>query len=104
VNPDIIDFVRDPQLLGLSLSRAQAALLKAIYARPMSGEEAALFRACTGRVDPPRAPFGEVTVVAGARAGKDSRVAAPIVCFEAALGGHERNLARGERGGIFLVA
>jgi hypothetical protein len=52
----------------------------------------------------PGVPFAEVTVVAGARAGKDSRIAAPIVCYEAALGGHDRHLARGERGVIPLVA
>jgi hypothetical protein len=45
-----------------------------------------------------------VTVVAGARAGKDSRIAAPIVCYEAALGGHEQHLTKGERGIIPLVA
>jgi hypothetical protein len=49
-------------------------------------------------------PFAEVTVIAGARAGKDSRIAAPIVVFEATLGGHERHLAKGERGVIPLVA
>jgi hypothetical protein len=43
-------------------------------------------------------------VIAGARAGKDSRIAAPVVCYEALFGGHERHLARGERGVIPLVA
>jgi hypothetical protein len=57
-----------------------------------------------GPHDVPGVPFPEVTAVAGARAGKDSRIAAPIVCYEAALGGHERYLARGERGVIPLVA
>jgi hypothetical protein len=104
VNADIIEFIRDPQLLGLTLSPAQTALLKAIYARPMSEEELVLYRACTGREDPPPAAFGEVTVVAGARSGKDSRIAAPIVVYEATRGGHERHLARGERGVIPLVA
>jgi hypothetical protein len=45
-----------------------------------------------------------VTVIAGARAGKDSRIAAPVVCYEALFGGHERHLAKGERGVIALVA
>jgi hypothetical protein len=45
-----------------------------------------------------------VTVIGGARVGKDSRIAAPVVCYEALLGGHERHLAKGERGVIALVA
>jgi hypothetical protein len=63
-----------------------------------------LFHACTGRQRPPPGGFSEVAVIAGARAGKDSRIAAPIVVFEAVFGGHERHLARGERGVIPLVA
>ena len=102
--PDIIEFVTDPQLLGLGLSEAQEALLRVIYGLPMSRLQQDLFRLCTGRSSPPAGPFGEVTVVAGARAGKDSRIAAPIVCHEAIFGDHEKHLAKGERGMIVLVA
>ncbi len=42
--------------------------------------------------------------MAGARAGKDSRIAAPTVCFEAVFGGHEKHLSKGERAMIPLVA
>ena len=63
-----------------------------------------VFRACTGRQDNACHGFGETTVVAGARAGKDSRIAAPIVCYEAIFGGHDKNLAKGERAIIPLVA
>jgi len=99
-----VDFVTDPQLLGLSVSPAQRTLLKSIYGLPLDAEERALWRDCTGRETYPAHAFAEVTVVAGARAGKDSRIAAPIVCYEAVFGGHERQLARGERGVIVLVA
>jgi hypothetical protein len=58
VTPDIIEFVSDPQLLGLALSEAQEALLRAIYALPLSPPQLDCYRACTGRLDPPRAPFG----------------------------------------------
>lgn len=102
--PDIIECVADPQLLGLSLSEAQGALLRAIYGLPMSKDQLDLYRLCTGRERPPVAPFGEVTVLAGAWAGKDSRIAAPIVCYEGVFGGHEAHLARGERAVIPLVA
>src|SRR5439155_19013671 len=102
--PNIVEFVTDPQLLGLSISAAQETLLRAIYGLPMSSDHLDLFRACTGRQEPPRAAFAEATVIAGARAGKDSRIAAPLVVYEAVFGGHERHLARGERGVIPLVA
>jgi hypothetical protein len=102
--PDIVGFVTDPQLLGLSLSPAQRTLLKSIYGRPLDEEEFSLFTTCTGRQSYPGHAFSEVTALAGARAGKDSRIAAPIVLFEAIFGGHERHLARGERGMIPLVA
>jgi hypothetical protein len=102
--PSIMDFVTDHQLLGLSVSPAQGTLLKSLYGLPLGTEEVALWRECTGRETYPARPFGEATVIAGARAGKDSRIAAPVVCYEAVFGGHERHLARGERGVIVLVA
>ena len=102
--PNIIEFTTDPQLLGLSLSDAQETLLRAIYGLPLTTEQLELWRACTGREDYPAEPFSEVTVVAGARAGKDSRIAAPIVCYEAVFGGHDKHLSKGERGMIPLVA
>jgi hypothetical protein len=97
MTPTILDFVTDPQLLGLTLSPAQRTLLKAVYGLPLDEEEQALWRACTGRETYRGQPFSEVTVVAGARAGKDSRIAGPIVCFEAVFGGHEQHLSKGER-------
>jgi len=65
---------------------------------PLSEAQGACFRLCTGREEAPAGGFGEVTVVAGARAGKDSRIAAPIVVYEAVFGGHESHLTKGERG------
>jgi len=103
--PSIVEFVTDPRLLGLSLSPAQETLLRAIYGLDLGHhDQLDLWRACTGRELYAAQPFGEVTVLAGARAGKDSRIAAPIVCFEALFGGHEKHLARGERAVIPLVA
>ena len=102
--PDIIEFVTDPQLLGLTLSPAQETLLRAIYGLSLTPEQRELWYLCTGREEYPARPFSEATVLAGARAGKDSRIAAPIVCYEAVLGGHERHVAKGERAVIALVA
>jgi hypothetical protein len=102
--PSIVEFATDPALLGLTISPAQETLLRAIYGLPMSDEQLDLYRACTGRRALPIGPLAEATIIAGARPGKDSRIAAPIVCYEAVFGGHERHLARGERGVIVLVA
>src|SRR5439155_5557594 len=96
---------RRVRLLGLKLSAAQEALLRAIEGLPLvSDEQREIFTLCTGRETYPAHPFPEATVIAGARSGKDSRIAAPIVCFEAAFGGHEKKLARGERAIIPVVA
>ena len=102
--PDIIEFVTDPQLLGLSLSPAQETLLRSIYGLALSPDQLDLFRQCTGREHLPSGPFAEVTVLAGARAGKDSRIAAPVAIYEALFGGHEQHVAKGERAVIPLVA
>ena len=72
--PTIVEFVKDPQLLGLELSDAQECLLRAIYGLPLSTDQLALWAACTGREAYSGEPYAEVTVVAGARAGKDSGI------------------------------
>jgi len=102
--PSIVEFVTDPQLLGLSVSPAQRTLLKSIYGLALDEEDFRIFRQCTGRDTYPAHPFGEVTEISGARGGKNSRIAAPCACYEAVFGGHERHLARGERAMIPLVA
>ena len=104
MKPTIVEFVTDPQLLGLTLSDAQETLLRAIYGLPLIDGQLDLWRTCTGRETYPGKPFSEVTVIAGARAGKDSRIAAPVVLYEAIFGGHDRHLSKGERGMVPLVA
>jgi hypothetical protein len=102
--PTIIEFVTDPQLLGLSVSPTQATLLKAIYGEPLTSDEQEIWRECTGRTRYSSLPFREATIICGARAGKDSRILTPILAYEAVFGGHEQYLARGEHGIIPLVA
>ena len=103
-NISIIDFVTDPQLLGLSVSKPQETLLRAIYGLPLPESQLEIWNACTGRESYPRHGFSEATVICGARSGKDSRIACPIASFEAALGNHDRYLTKGERAVIPLVA
>jgi hypothetical protein len=103
--PSIIEFVTDRNLLNLTLSPAQEALLRAAYGLALNKEQRQIYRLCTGRADyHPGHSFSELTVVAGARSGKDSRIAAPIVCYEAFFGGHAERLAKGEKAVCALVA
>lgn len=102
--PSIVEFVTDSQLLGLTLSDPQETLLRAIYGMPLDSTQREIFALCTGRDDYPGVAFQEATILAGARAGKDSRIACPIANYEAVFGGHERHLARGEQAVIPLVA
>ncbi len=45
-----------------------------------------------------------MTVLSGARSGKDSRIACPVVCYELIFGGHAASLSKGEIGKVVLVA
>ena len=88
--PEILEFVEHKEYLGLSLSVAQRVLLKAIYGEALEGEEEwAIWRQCTGRerylYTAARRP-AQVTVIAGRRSGKDSRIAAPVAIYEAVYG------------------
>ena len=102
--PNIVEFVTDPRLLNLSLSEPQEVLLRAIYGLPLSDSQLDVFYLCTGRHTYTPHGFSEATILCGARAGKDSRIACPIASYEAALGGHEKALTRGERAIVPLVA
>src|SRR5689334_6417510 len=105
---NLVEFVTDPQLLNLSISPAQETLLRAIDGLPLINEEQwQLWELCTGRqradyLEGHRYP--EVTVICGARSGKDSRIAVPAMLYEATRGGHEQYLGRGERGIMPIVA
>jgi len=102
--PTLMEFVTDPQLLGLSVSPGQETILRAIAGLPLDEEHWALFQVMTGRRQRPTGPFGEATIIAGARAGKDSRLAVPTLLYEAIFGGFEAHLAKGERAVLPLVA
>jgi hypothetical protein len=101
---DIIQFCADPELLNLSLSDAQRVLLKSMYALPLDAAEVEIFTQCTGRKNPITTPPIEITVIAGARSGKDSRIIAPVLLFESCFGRHEKELAKGEVATVPCVA
>ena len=88
----------------MSISDPQEVLLRSIYGMDLSGSQLDIYRQCTGRDEYHHHGFSECTVLAGARSGKDSRIATPIAAFEACFGQHERQLSRGEYGVIPLIA
>lgn len=106
MKPSIVEFVTAKRMLALRISPAQETLLRWIYGLPLvNDEQREISRHCLQREgEPPEGGFPDVTVLAGARSGKGSRIGAPIVCYEACFGGHEKHLGKGERATIPLVA
>jgi hypothetical protein len=79
------------------------AFLSALFALPMSAEQLATYRQCTGRSAPPSAPASEAWLVCGRRAGKSFMLALCAV-FLATFKDYRQYLAPGERGVIMIIA
>jgi hypothetical protein len=103
--PSLVEFATDPQWLGLSnLSLPQYTILRAIDGEPpASQDERDTFFELTGRRDWPAKPPGDVTIDGGSRSGKTSILEMPTGLYQGIFGGHERYLARGERGIIPVI-
>ncbi len=100
--PPIEVFVTDRQYLGLTPSAYQLTLLKAFYGRPLSPAELGIWGECTGGREYPVRPFSELTLVSGARSGKNSYIETPILLYESLFGGFVPN--PGETVAVVLVA
>ena len=99
---DIIEFIRRPEMLNdQSLSLAQEVCLKALYGLPLNERELEVYRRASGRDDYVPCEHREMTFIAGRRAGKSSRVAAPTICYEAF---RDHDLPHGEKGYALLIA
>ncbi len=90
--------IRDPATFA-----AWLAFLSALFALPMSNEEAELFRACTGRTTIPAKPFNEAWLCCGRRAGKSFMMALCAVFF-AVFRDYSAYLTLGERCTIMVLA
>jgi hypothetical protein len=77
------------------------AVIKAMYAEPMNAAELELFRSVAER-DPPTKPVGEVVIVAGRGAGKDS-IVSPIAATTA-VNFDPKRLRPGERAIVMCLA
>lgn len=91
---------------GLSLSTAQAALLKSFAGEALDGDELKAWRRATGTwfARPRAGGYPELWFTAGRRSGKTSRILACIAVSVALDPKYEKNAAPGERFGIFVAA
>jgi hypothetical protein len=109
---NILQAIADPNLFGpffgkdLKSWRAWGVALKALYGLPVTGTGGIkLIKDCMGRdaAKLPRSGFDQALFLTGRRSGK-SRTAAAIGAFEAVLAGHEKKLAKGERGVVPIIS
>jgi hypothetical protein len=77
--------------------------IKALFALPMSPQDLALYRVCTGRQDAPTVPARECWTICGRRAGK-SRMASVIAVYLAAFRDYSNVLSVGEVGTLPVIA
>jgi hypothetical protein len=105
---NILAALDDRNLLGASIRDAESwkpwrALLAASFGLPLSADELALYRACTGRTVPPGAPTAYLWLCIGRRGGKSFAMAL-MACYLAAFRDWRPKLSMGERGVVLLVA
>ncbi|MGJ0505675.1 MAG: terminase large subunit domain-containing protein [Methylocystis sp.] len=79
------------------------AFLKAVYGRPLTGEELEVYQACTARQASPLAPVSMVSMVCGRRSGK-SAAAAALAVFEACFRDWSPLLGPGEQAVVMTLA
>jgi hypothetical protein len=105
---DILEAANDPELFKSwfrdpSTWRGWFVFLRSVFGLPMSEDDWALFRQCTGRDDRPTRSFTEAWLVVGRRGGK-SLMLALIAVFLACFVDWSGYLNRGERGVVLVVA
>lgn len=104
----IIDVCEDPMLFGPWFKDKQTwaswfTLLKAIFNIPMTSQELAIYRECTGRNSPPKERVTDLTLIVGRRGGKSSIVSL-LGVFLATMVDWSSYLSPGERGTIMIMA
>ena len=104
----ILQAMEDPHLFGQFFRReedwaAWKAYLSALFALPMTSEQLATFRECTGRQAPPTSPCTESWLICGRRAGK-SYTLSLVATYLATFKDWRPYLGPGELGTIMLIA
>ena len=92
--PTIEEFVTGRPYLKLWPTPYQLTLQKAMYGLALTEQELDIWRECTGGREYSGKAFSELTCIAGARSGKNSYIATPILLYESLYGGFTPN--RGE--------
>ncbi|MGY3137750.1 hypothetical protein ACVWZM_008432 [Bradyrhizobium sp. USDA 4501] len=82
---------------------AWRSFIAAAFGLPMSDEELAIYRQCTGRTDPPTEQARECVLVIGRRGGK-SRILALIAVWLACFHDYRQYLVEGELGVVQVLA
>lgn len=119
---NIIDAINDPALFLPWFTDAKApteggtpsaeiassylswtSFLCALFALEMTPEQLEIFKKCTGLKTPPTKPQKECWLVIGRRGGK-SFILSLIAVFAAVFIDYSKQLARGERGVVLLIA
>ena len=104
MNPpiDIIQAIRDPNILGDTISPAQEAALRCLYGLPLEGELLELAEQHLGGAWVPGTEYREAAFICGRRSGKSDKLAANVAIYEAFFRDH--NLSPGETGIVLLLA
>lgn len=104
---NILEALDDPALFAPHFRggtwKPWRAFLTALFGLPMDDDALTLYRAHTGRTEPPIAPFGEAALVIGRRGGK-SRVLAAVAVYLATCRDYTPYLAPGEVATIGVLA
>ncbi len=105
---NILEALDDRNLLGASIRdpdlwKPWKGLLAVAFGLPLSSEELALYRACTGRTVPPGAAAAYLWLVIGRRGGKSFTMAL-IAVYLAVFRDWRKYLSPGERAIVLLVA
>jgi hypothetical protein len=82
---------------------AWLAFLATLFGLPLTPEQLAIYRECTGRTAPPSGPFHEAWLICGRRAGK-SFMLALVAVFLACFNDWTPFLVPGETGRIVIIA
>lgn len=108
VGLSILDAIADPHLFAPWFKNRQSwsawfAFLAALFALPMTAEQFAIYKECTGRDDEPDQVAKEGWLICGRRAGK-SFILALVAVFLATFRDYRQYLQPGERGTVVIIA
>lgn len=102
-NVSIIEACQSADLLNVSLSLAQETHHRAIFGLPIADSQMPIFTEATGfeTYAPPEGGYRTTFSICGRRAGKSSRIAAPLACFLSCLVPHP--IPPNERGTVLVI-